>query len=135
MAAQKGVEFLLKIGDGATTEAFTTIGGCRSNSFSINNEQVDVTNKDSSGDRELLDGAGITSIEVSGSGIFDGGTEQTLLELKARTDLQANYQIIVPNHGTYEGAFQAGSMELGGEHNGEVTFSVSLSSSGAITFT
>ena len=47
MAAQKGRSLLMKIGDGASPEAFTTIGGMRSTSIAINDEMVDVTNKDS----------------------------------------------------------------------------------------
>ena len=58
MAAQKGSALLMKIGDGASPEVFTTIGGLRSTSISLNEEAVDVTTKDSSGKyRELLGAA------------------------------------------------------------------------------
>ena len=36
MAVQKGAEVLVKVGDGASPEAFTTIGGLRDTSISIN---------------------------------------------------------------------------------------------------
>ena len=45
-----------------------------------------------------------------------------------------NYQIIIPDLGSYTGAFQITSLEYSGEFNGEVTYSVSLESGGAITF-
>ena len=51
MAAQKGSSLLVKIGDGASPEAFTTIGGLRSTSISLNDEAVDVTTMDSSNAR------------------------------------------------------------------------------------
>ena len=46
MAAQKGSAMLMKVGNGGSPETFTTIGGLRSTSLTINNESVDVTNKD-----------------------------------------------------------------------------------------
>ena len=44
MAAQKGADLLMKIGDGGSPESFTTIGGMRSTSLSMNDEMVDITN-------------------------------------------------------------------------------------------
>ena len=66
MVAQKGSLFLLKVGDGGGPEVFTTVGGLRTTSFNINNGTVDVTNKDSSGMRELLAGGGIQTMSLSG---------------------------------------------------------------------
>ena len=49
MAAQKGSAVLIKQ---TISNTATTIGGLRSSSITINEETVDVTNKDSSGNRE-----------------------------------------------------------------------------------
>ena len=46
MAAQKGRAVLMKIGNAGSPEAFTTIGGMRSTTLTLNDETVDVTNKD-----------------------------------------------------------------------------------------
>ena len=46
-----------------------------------------------------------------------------------------NYQIVIPAFGTVQGAFQITSLEFAGEHNGEVTYDLSLESAGALTFT
>lgn len=135
MAAQKGSEFLLKIGDGGGPETFATVGGFRSNGFSINNETVDVTNKDSSGVRTLLAGAGIQSFSTSGSGVFVDDTAFGSAHTAATTKTIDNWQVVIPGHGTYEGPFQITSLELAGEHNGEVTYSISLESAGAMAFT
>lgn len=135
MAAQKGSEFLLKIGDGQAIEAFTTVGGFRSNQFTINNETIDVTSKDSAGMRELLGNAGIQSMSTSGSGVFVDDAAFNDAHTAAMNKDTGNWQVIVPGLGTYEGAFMITSVELGGEHNGEVTYSLSLESAGAITFT
>ena len=77
MAAQKGSAMLMKVGNGGSPETFTTIGGLRSTSLTINNESVDVTNKDSSGKRTMLAAAGVQSISVSGSGVFTDAASET----------------------------------------------------------
>ena len=134
MAAQKGSALLMKIGNGGSPEAFTTIGGMRSTSLTMNDEMVDVTNKDSSRARTLLAQGGVNSITVSGSGVFtDSASEATL---KAKFDVSAltNYQFLVPDFGTFTGNFHLTTLEYGGEYNGEVTYSFTFESSGAITF-
>jgi TP901-1 family phage major tail protein len=45
-----------------------------------------------------------------------------------------NAQVIVPDFGTIAGLFQISALEFAGEHNGEVTFDLSLESAGALTF-
>jgi TP901-1 family phage major tail protein len=136
MAAQKGKDVLIKAGDGAQpTEVFTTIGGMRSKSISINNEIVDVTNSDSAGKRELLAEGGVQSMSISGSGVFLDDAGHTLLNTNANAATINNYEFVIPGLGSYKGAFQVTSYESGGEHNGEVTFSASFESSGAIAFT
>ena len=41
---------------------------------------------------------------------------------------------IIPDLGTYAGSFMIASLEFSGEYNGEVTYSITLESSGSITF-
>ncbi len=134
MAAQKGSAMLMKVGNGASPEVFTTIAGLRSTSLTVNNESVDVTNKDSSGKRTYLAAAGVQSISVSGSGVFTDGASETTIKTNALADTIDNYQFLVPDFGTFTGGFQVTSVEYAGEYNGEVTYSMSFESSGAITF-
>jgi len=70
MAAQKGSALLMKIGNAASPEVFTTIGGMRSTSLTMNDEMVDVTNKDSTNARTILAQGGVNSISVAGSGVL-----------------------------------------------------------------
>lgn len=136
MAEQKGRDFLLKVGNNdGPPETFTTLGGLRSRSFSINNETVDITNSDSAGMRELLDGAGVQSMSVSGSGVFKDDAAFNTMQGYVRNNQIQTFQIVVPGLGTYEGEFLPASLDQDGEHNGEVSYSVSLESSGAIGFT
>jgi TP901-1 family phage major tail protein len=134
MAAQKGRALLMKIGDGASPEAFTTIGGMRSTNITLNDETVDVTNKDSTNNaRELLAQAGIKSGTISGSGVFTDSASETTLYGKWNASTNDNYQFLVPDLITITGAFQLTSLEYAGEYNGEVTYSFTFESAGDLT--
>jgi len=128
MAAEKGLEFLLQKGA-------VTLAGLRSTSFTLNGEEVDVTNKDSGGWRALLAGAGVTSMSISGSGVFQDDVTLAAMRVAAIAKTLDAYTILFESGDDYTGTFQCTSVEQSGEHNGEVTYSVSLESSGVITFT
>ncbi len=134
MAAQKGRSLLMKLGNAGSPETFTTIGGMRSTSISINDETVDITNKDSGTARTLLAQGGIFSMSVSGSGVFTDSASEATLQGDMNQAALTNYQFLIPDFGTYTGAFQLTSLEYAGEYNGEVTYSFTFESSGAITF-
>lgn len=135
MAAQKGKLLLLAVGNAdGPPETFTTLAGLRPTSFSINNEAVDITNKDSSGYRELLDGAGITNFSLSGGGVFKDDASYTTAETYARLNQLQTFQITVPDFATYTGEFLITQLEIAGDYNGEANYNVSLESSGAMTF-
>lgn len=132
MAAQKGAALLLKINTTGTT--YVTVGGLRSTSITLNDESVDVTNKDSAGNRTLLADGGVFSLSVSGSGVFTDVTTEETMRATMNSATFKNFQILIPDLGTYTGAFQLTSLEYSGEYNGEVTYSVSLESAGAIVY-
>lgn len=135
MAAKKGSSLLIKIGDGASSEQFTTVGGLRSTSISLNDEAVDVTTMDSGNQRQLLANGGIQTISISGSGVFTDAPSEGALRTAFGASSFSNYQVIVPDFGTYEGEFMVASLEYSGEFNGEVTYSVTLEGSGSVSFT
>ena len=139
MAAQKGSALLLKIGADATaapaSDTYTTVGGLRSTGISMNDEAVDVTTKDSSGVRELLANGGIQTCSISGSGVFTDAASETTLKNAFGGANFANFEVVIPDFGTYKGKFMVSSLEYTGEYNGEATYSVSLESTGAFTFT
>lgn len=133
MAAGKGNDFLFKIWDGVS--AYATVGGFRVNTMVINNESVDVTTKGTSMWRELLEGAGIQSMSLSGNGVFKDGVQEELMRAQAAANTIVDYEIYASNGDKWQGAFQVTSYERAGEKNTEETFSVSLESGGDITFT
>lgn len=139
MAKQLGRALLVKIGDGEVSETFANLCGLNSKTLTVNNSSIDVTTPNCTTPggalwTETL--AGVKNVSVSGDGFF----EDSAAELRANTiamaaDNVANFEIVVPDFGTYAGEFRMDSLEFGGETEGGVTYSLSLSSNGAVTFT
>ena len=133
MTAQKGKDLLVKIADGA---GYTTVAGLRTRRLAFNAETVDVTHAESANRwRELLDGAGVKRASVSGRGLFKDASTDALMRQTFFDGAVKNYQIVIPDFGTVQGAFQITNLEFAGEHNGEVTYDLALESAGEMTFT
>ena len=135
MTAQNGKELLIKIdltGDGL----FETIAGLRVTRLSFNAESVDVTSLESAGGwREILGGAGVKSAAISGSGVFkDAASDERARQIFFDGETP-DFQVVIPDFGTIEGAFQVASIEYSGSYNGEATYELSLNSAGALSFT
>jgi len=135
MGAQNGKDLLIKL-DMTGGGLFETIVGLRATRLSFNAEAVDVTSLESAGGwRELLGGAGVKSASISGSGVFkDAGTDERARQIFFDGETP-NFQVIIPDFGIIEGAFQITSVEYAGSHNGEATYELSMASAGALTFT
>ncbi|MCW8843793.1 MAG: phage major tail protein, TP901-1 family [Rhodobacteraceae bacterium] len=134
MGAQNGKDLLIKVdltGDGQ----FETIAGLRATRVSFNAESVDVTSLESQGGwRELLSGAGVKSAAISGSGVFrDASTDERTRQIFFDGETP-EFQVIIPDFGVVEGAFQVTAIEYAGSHNGEATYELSLASAGALGF-
>ncbi|KAB2543679.1 phage tail protein [Salipiger aestuarii] len=135
MGAQNGKDLLIKV-DVTGSGSFQTMAGLRATRISFNAESVDVTSLESDGGwRELLGGAGVRSANISGSGVF----KDTATDERARQiffdGVTPDFQVIIPDFGTVEGAFLVTSIEYAGSHNGEATYEMSLASAGALSFT
>jgi TP901-1 family phage major tail protein len=132
MAAQKGKDLLVKIHDGS---AFVTVAGLRTRRLAFNAETVDITHAESTNRwRELLEGAGVKRASIAGRGLFKDAATDALMRQVFFDGMLKTYQIVIPDFGAIEGAFQIVSLEFAGEHNGEVTYEVSMESAGALTF-
>ena len=134
MAMQKGRDLLLKVdADGAGR--FETFAGLRATQLTFNAGTVDVTSVESEGGwRELLDGAGVRSATIAGSGVFrDAETDERARALFFAGSVTA-YRVVIPGFGTVEGPFLIASLEVAGSHSDEVRYAVSLASAGALRF-
>lgn len=135
MTAQSGSLLLLKVGNGGTPETFTTIGGLRTNSLTHNNQTVDATHRASGAWREIMDGAGIRAVSLSGSGVFTDSAAEESVRGFAMNNQVKNYQITFGNGDALEGPFHIVSYQRAGTYNSEEIYFLTLLSAGPVTFT
>lgn len=132
MAIEKGSAFLLKIGDGGSPPSFTTVAGLRTTQLSINGEAVAVTHKGSGGWRELLSGAGVRSVSVSGAGVFTGSAAEARLKGNALAGTVDDYRLSFESGETMTGRFLVTRLDYAGDYNGERSYTLALESSGQV---
>jgi TP901-1 family phage major tail protein len=135
MAVQNGKDLLIKLDIDGTGD-FRTVAGLRASRISFNAETVDVTSLDSAGGwRELLGGAGMRSASLSGSGVFrDAETDARAREVFF-AGIVPLFQVVIPDFGLVEGAFQITALEYSGNHDGEASYEMSMASAGVLSFT
>lgn len=132
MAAEKGSAFLLKIGDGENPVGYTTIAGLRTTQMTVNGEPVAITSKDSGGWRELLSGAGVRSVSVSGAGVFTGSDAETRIKSHALGGVIDAYELSFEGGERMQGNFLVARLDYSGDYNGERSYTLSLESSGPV---
>jgi TP901-1 family phage major tail protein len=127
MAAISGRKVRIKKGS-------TAIAGARSDSITINNEPIDITDKDDAGWRTYLADVGVRSIDCEVEGIVN---DSTFLALAVGTAsaLLDTYTLEVLGIGSFTGSFFLASFAVTGEQADATTFTATFQSSGTITFT
>lgn len=131
MSKLKGQFFRLYVEIDST---FTLLAALRSTTMTLNNEAIDVTDKDGSLWKTLLECAGVESISIKASGICNNSASFLFIRssvitgafINARIESNLNYRL----REVYEGAFKITSMESSGEYNKEEIFSLTLDSNG-----
>ena len=132
MPAEKGSAFLLKVGDGASPPVFATVAGLRTTQLSVNGEAVQITNKGSGGWRELLSGAGVRSVSVSGAGVFTGSSAEMRIKSNALAGVIDDYRLSFESGETLTGRFLVTRLDYAGDYNGERSYTLALESSGPV---
>lgn len=132
MSIQKGKTFLLKIG--AVSSSPTTVAAVRNLTMTKNGEAVDVSNKDSSSWREVLEAAGINSLSISCDGLFNDGDSQDTLRGYWLSDTVNIFSLFFPNGDTLECPFYIENFETRGGYNDAQEFSMTLQSAGVPTY-
>jgi TP901-1 family phage major tail protein len=132
MSAEKGSAFLLKVGDGANPVGFTTVAGLRTTQMSVNGAMVEITSKDSGGWRELLSGAGVRSVSVSGAGVFTGSAAEARVKGNALAGVLDDYRLAFESGESVTGRFLVTRLDYAGDYNGERSYTIALESSGAV---
>lgn len=129
---ERGSAFLLKVGNGAVPPGFTTVAGLRTTQLTVNTETVVVTNQGSGGWRELLSGAGVRSVSLSGSGVFTGSAAEARVKANALSGVIDDYQVAFESGETVTGRFLITRLDYAGDFNGERTYTMALESSGPV---
>ena len=127
MAANVGRNLLLKTGS-------TVIAGVRTKGISIAGEPIDVTSDDDGGYRTSLAEAGQKALDISVDGITKDAELRAAM-LTGMTLTMTGLSIEYPNGDTITGTFLLVSVEESGSYNDAVTFTASIQSSGAWTYT
>ncbi|QBK30094.1 phage major tail protein, TP901-1 family [Roseitalea porphyridii] len=134
MAAQRGKDILLKLFDDGA-QAFVSVAGLRTKRIAFGAQSVDITDTESAGRwRELLGGAGVRRVSVSGTGIFKDAASDALVRQAFFDGTIAQWQIVIPDFGTITGAFSITALDYAGNHDGEVTFELALESAAEPAF-
>ncbi len=132
MPAEKGSAFLLKVGDGAALPSYSTVAGLRTTQLAINGDAVVVTNKGSGGWRELLSGAGVRSVSVSGAGVFTGSAAELRIKANALAGTLDDYELSFESGERLRGRFLVARLDYAGDFNGERSYTMALESSGVV---
>jgi TP901-1 family phage major tail protein len=123
---------LIKLGSALTG---TPLGGLRDTTFSMNNQVIDVSTKDTDGWREVLEDGNVKFFTISGNGIFkDSVSDETIRGYVFANSLNT-FTFVFPNGDTIEGTFQITQYERSGSYEGAETYSITLESSGIPVFT
>lgn len=113
----------------------TLIAGGRTDTITINNEPADITSKSSDGWRTLLADPNMRSVDISAEALF---VDEAMIELALSAtvaDLLDEFEVKIEGIGDIGGTFHLSGLSLGAPHNAEATQSITLASSGPVTFT
>lgn len=134
MAKFCGKDLLLEIWMGAVP-SFVVVAAMRSTSFTLNEEQVDVTDKGSERWRELIE-CGIKTMSVTAAGPMENAASlREILSAKMNGPSIRLFRITSGMGDEFQGEFQIASIERTGEYNGSEDYSLTLESSGVIAYT
>jgi len=133
MAAQRGRDMLIKIQNDQSV--FVTVAGLRTKSLKFGAKTIDITDSGSEDAwRELLPGAGIKMVEISGEGIFRDGASDALVRTSFFEQTAKTYEIIIPDFGTITGDFLISMLNYAGSYRGEASYELMLVSAGKPVF-
>ena len=117
------------------SRAGANIVGARADSVTINNEPLDITDKDDSGWRTMLADAGVRTVSCEIEGVLKDATLLTDGVGTASTALLKECVVTISGIGTLTGDFFLNSVQIGAEQADVVTFTATLESGENMTAT
>jgi len=112
----------------------SSVLGVREKSLSINGEPVNVTSDEDSGVQQLLSEDAETSVQIELSGVTKDSIFREA-KITGGASLQATAELTYTDGGVLSGTFQLGPYSEGQPYNEAVTFTATLMSTGAVTYT
>ena len=111
---------------------FVDFGGIQSNSFNLSSEPIDITNKSTGQNRTLLDGHGTVSMEMSGTGFTLNNALHKEMQAHVLSQTHRWFLLERDDGRSFVAKCKLNSYSETGAHDGAVTFTLNLMSSGTI---
>jgi len=155
MAGFSGNKMLLQLPATHDATTYVTVAALRNTSWNINKTSIDATTKDGNGWSEFVEGGGLKTVNFTADGVWTSNTvglvdgpdaDTTANDRMGHGTLQSaaftsanhyNARIIMGDGGdasSLTGRFHVDSLTRTGELNGLDTFSVTMTSSGTVTW-
>lgn len=112
------------------SRAGTAVAGARTDNITINNEPIDITDKDDAGWRAMLADVGLRSISADVEGVLK---DATLLTGASGSTLLTECVVDISGVASFVGDFFLQGVTLGAEQADAVTFTATLESAGPVT--
>jgi len=113
----------------------SNIVGARTDSVTINNEPLDITDKDDSGWRTMLADVGVRSVSCEIEGVLKDTVLMADAVGDATTALLKECVVTISGIGTLTGDFMLQGLQIGAEQADVVTFTATLESGESMTAT
>jgi TP901-1 family phage major tail protein len=136
MPLQISRDLALSIGDGGRPETFTRLTGLTARRFRLTAKLIETTDLASpSGWRELASGAGARGMTVTAQGALRSLAADQALRAAFAGQSPIHCLVTAPGLGVFAGPFLAEEIDYIGDDDGEATWSLTLASAGALSFT
>lgn len=132
MAAQRGRLLILKVEDAPDSGSYLLVGGQRDTDFDMDNDLVDVSNKDTGAWRKLGSDIGLRKSQVTVAGISQDDDMLELMEVAATGGLILNYQLSFDNGDSRTGPYLITKFNRSGKYNGAEEYKATLESADEI---
>ena len=109
---------------------YSTLGGFQSNNFDAAVTIIEVTDKGSSENREILNERGIKTVTIGGEGFLEDTAIARALETNFFNQKLRWFRLVRDDGTKISGQFKLATYSFAGSHDGAVTMTISLESSG-----
>lgn len=132
MSPMEGAQIAIRLPDDLGA-GWLPLQGLRLTALKIVNASAEVATMESGAWRRLLSGSGARAMEISGTGMFLGGAGELRLRQMALGGQILNVEVTMEEGRLLRGEFVVASLAYDGPHDEEVSYRVTLESSGPVS--